>query len=258
MDENRHKKVTFTVVNGSWNTESDWYKNNIGNTDADTATDTIPVNVPLRNGKGTLTPDLVPHVDNQDMTPADDYKAPGTWGNNAPDTNTDAITEDGTYHYTYTFPEANTYTITYRWVTGTEVPEDVSLPAQQEKKEDGNGTNPTFTIKSVTSDDEKWSFSGWYTNEALTGTAISDSYTFPEDNANDTKNLTLYGKWTHDPCTVTFYADYFQPAQGHFNTDDYEAGRRKIYQLADRLRFQANFWNSNEQGFAHLLPQQLV
>lgn len=215
------KEVTFTVVNGSWNTESDWYKNNIGNTDADTATDTITVNVPLRNGKGTLTPDLVPHVDNQNMEPADGYKAPGTWGDNAPDTNTDAITEDGDYEYTYTFPEADTYTITYRWVTGTEVPEGVSLPAQQEKKEDGNGTNPTFTIKSVTSDDEKWSFSGWYTNEELTGTAISDSYTFPEDNANDTKNLTLYGKWTHDPCTVTFYADYFQPAQGHFNTDDY-------------------------------------
>lgn len=215
------KKVTFTVVNGSWNTESDWYKNNIGNTDADTATDTITVNVPLRNGKGTLTPDLVPHVDNQDMTPADNYKAPGTWGDKAPDTNMDAITEDGDYEYTYTFPEADTYTITYRWVTGTEVPEGVSLPAQQTEKESNAGTNPTFMIKSVTSDDEKWSFSGWYTNEALTGTAISDSYTFPEDNANDTKNLTLYGKWTHDPCTVTFYADYFQPAQGHFNTDDY-------------------------------------
>ena len=215
------KKVTFTVVNGSWNTESDWYKNNIGNTDADTATDTITVNVPLRNGKGTLTPDLVPHVDNQDMTPADDYKAPGTWGDKAPDTNTDAITENGTYHYTYTFPEANTYTITYRWVTGTEVPEDVRLPAQQEKKESSDGTNPTFEIATVTSADKKWSFSGWYTNEALTGTAISDSYAFPADNANDTKNLTLYGKWTHDPCTVTFYADYFQPAQGHFNTDDY-------------------------------------
>lgn len=219
------KKVTFTVVNGSWNTESDWYKNNIGNTDADTATDTITVNVPLRNGKGTLTPDLVPHVDNQDMTPADDYKAPGTWGNNAPDTNTDAITEDGTYHYTYTFPEANTYTITYRWVTGTEVPEGVSLPAQQEKKEDGNGTKPNFEIATVTSADTKWSFSGWYTNEELTGTAISDSYTFPEDNANDTKNLTLYGKWKHEDCTVTFYADSnadsFLPAQGHFNTDDY-------------------------------------
>ena len=215
------KKVTFTVVNGSWNTESDWYKNNIGNTDADTATDTITVNVPLRNGKGTLTPDLVPHVDNQDMIPAEGYKAPGTWGDNAPDTNTDAITEDGTYAYTYTFPEANTYTITYRWVTGTEAPEDVSLPAQQEKKESSDSTKPTFTIKSVTSADKKWSFSGWYTDEALTGTAISDSYTFPEDNANDTKNLTLYGKWTHEPCTVTFYADYFQPAQGHFNTDDY-------------------------------------
>ena len=108
------KKVTFTVVNGSWNTESAWYQNNIGNTDADTTTDTITVNVPLRNGKGTLTSDLVPHVDNKDMTPADNYKAPGTWGNNAPDTNKDAITENGTYHYTYTFPEANTYTITYR------------------------------------------------------------------------------------------------------------------------------------------------
>lgn len=211
------KAVTFTVVNGSWNTESDWY-NNITQTND---TETLTIEVSLRNGKGTLTPDLVPHVDNQDMIPAEGYKAPGTWGDNAPDTNTDAITEDGTYAYTYTFPEANTYTITYRWVTGTEVPEDAKLPAQQKKKEDGNGTNPTFTIKSVTSDDEKWSFSGWYTNEELTGTAISDRYTFPEDNANDTKNLTLYGKWTHDPCTVTFYADYFQPAQGHFNTDDY-------------------------------------
>lgn len=210
------KAVTFTVVNGSWNTESDWY-NNITQTND---TETLTIEVPLRNGKGTLTPDLVPHVDNLDMKPAKGYKAPGTWGKNAPDTNADAITEDGTYAYTYTFPEADTYTITYRWV-GTEVPEDVSLPAQQTEQESSAGKNPTFTIKSVTSDDEKWSFSGWYTNEELTGTAISDSYTFPEDNANDTKNLTLYGKWTHDPCTVTFYADYFQPAQGHFNTDDY-------------------------------------
>ena len=211
------KEVTFTVVNGSWNTESDWY-NNITQTND---TETLTIEVPLRNGKGTLTPDLVPHVDNQDMIPAEGYKAPGTWGDNAPDTNTDAITEDGTYAYTYTFPKADTYTITYRWVTGTEAPEDVSLPAQQEKKESSDSTNPTFEIATVTSADKKWSFSGWYTNEALAGTAISDRYTFPEDNANDTKNLTLYGKWTHDPCTVTFYADYFQPAQGHFNTDDY-------------------------------------
>ena len=214
------KKVTFTVVNGSWNTKSDWYQNNIGNTDADTTTETVTVNVPLRNGKGTLTPDLVPQVDNQDMIPAEGYKAPGTWGDKAPDNNADAITEDGTYAYTYTFPEADTYTITYRWV-GTEVPEGVRLPAQQTEQESSAGKNPTFEIATVTSADKKWSFSGWYTNEALAGTAISDRYTFPEDNANDTKNLTLYGKWTHDPCTVTFYADYFQPAQGHFNTDDY-------------------------------------
>lgn len=211
------KEVTFTVVNGGWNAASNWYKNTTQTND----TKTLTIEVPLRNGKGTLTPDLVPHVDNLDMKPAKDYKAPGTWGNNAPDTNADAITEDGTYHYTYTFPEANTYTITYRWVTGTEVPEGVRLPAQQTEKESNAGKNPTFEIATVTFADKKWSFSGWYTNEALTGTAISDSYTFPEGNVNDTKNLTLYGKWTHDPCTVTFYADYFQPAQGHFNTDDY-------------------------------------
>lgn len=214
------KAVTFTVVNGSWNTASNWYNKITPTND----TKTLTIEVPLRNGKGTLTPDLVPHVDNPDdnpdMTPAEGYKAPGTWGNNAPDTNTDAITENGTYAYTYTFPEADTYTITYRWV-GTEVPEDVSLPAQQTEQESSAGKNPTFEIATVPSADKKWSFSGWYTNEALTGTAISDSYIFPEDNANDTKNLTLYGKWTHDPCTVTFYADYFQPAQGHFNTDDY-------------------------------------
>lgn len=210
------KEVTFTVVNGGWNAASNWYKNTTQTND----TKTLTIEVPLRNGKGTLTPDLVPHVDNLDMKPAKGYKAPGTWGNNAPDTNADAITEDGTYAYTYTFPEADTYTITYRWV-GTEVPKDVSLPAQQTEQESSAGKNPTFEIATVTSADKKWSFSGWYTNEALAGTAISDRYTFPEDNANDTKNLTLYGKWTHDPCTVTFYADYFQPAQGHFNTDDY-------------------------------------
>ena len=211
------KAVTFTVVNGSWNTESDWY-NNITQTND---TETLTIEVPLSNGKGTLTPDLVPHVDNQDMIPAEGYKAPGTWGDNAPDTNTDAITEDGTYAYTYTFPEANTYTITYRWVTGTEVPEDAKLPAQQKQKESGAGKNPTFKIATApSSNDEKWHFDGWYTTDTpiQTDTPVSGKYDFTD---NDTKNLTLYGKWTHEPCTVTFYADYFQPAQGHFNTDDY-------------------------------------
>lgn len=221
------KKVTFTVVNGSWNTKSDWYQNNIGNTDADTTTETVTVNVPLRNGKGTLTPDLVPQVDKQDMKPADNYKAPGTWGDKAPDNNADAITEDGTYAYTYTFPEADTYTITYRWVTGTAVPEDAKLPAQQKQKESGDGTKPTFTIESVpSSDDKKWHFDGWYTADTTNQTTkpITGKHNFADfaDFAdNDAKNLTLYGKWTHEPCTVTFYADYFQPAQGHFNTDDY-------------------------------------
>lgn len=217
------KEVTFTVVNGGWNAASNWYKNTTQTND----TDTLTIEVPLRNGKGTLTPDLVPHVDNLDMKPAKGYKAPGTWGNNAPDTNADAITEDGTYAYTYTFPEADTYTITYRWVTGTEVPEDVSLPAQQEEKESSAGTKPTFTIATVpSSNDEKWQFEGWYTADTTNQNTkpIAGEHNFADfaDFAdNDTKNLTLYGKWTHVPCTVTFYADYFQPAQGHFNTDDY-------------------------------------
>lgn len=217
------KAVTFTVVNGSWNTGSKWYSK-ITQTNN---TETVTVNVPLRNGKGTLTPDLVPHVDNLDMRPAEGYKAPGTWGDKAPDNNADAITEGGDYHYTYTFPEADTYTITYRWVTGTEVPEDVSLPAQQKKKEDGNGTKPTFTIATVpSSNDEKWQFEGWYTADTTNQNTkpIAGEHNFADfaDFAdNDTKNLTLYGKWTHDPCTVTFYADYSQPARGHFNTDGY-------------------------------------
>ena len=217
------KAVTFTVVNGSWNTESNWYSN-ITPTDD---TETVTVDVPLRNGKGTLTRDLVPQVDKEDMKPATGYKAPGTWGNNAPNYNADAITEDGTYTYTYTFPEANTYTITYRWVTNTEVPEGVSPPAQQENKEDGNGTKPTFTIATAPSTaDDKWHFEGWYTADTTTQTdkPITGEHNFDEfaDFAdNGGKNLTLYGKWTHDPCTVTFYADYNQPPLGYFNTDDY-------------------------------------
>lgn len=213
------KAVTFTVVNGIWNTESNWYKTNTENADTDTATETVTVNVPLRNGKGTLTSGLVPQVDKEDMTPAKGYKAPGTWGDNAPNNNTDAITENGTYHYTYTFPKADTYTITYRWVPGTEVPEGVSLPAQQEQKESNDGTKPTFTIATVTSKDKKWQFDGWYTanHPNQTDTPVSGEYNFA---GNDTKNLTLYGKWSHDPCTVTFYADSSKSAQRHFNTDD--------------------------------------
>lgn len=220
------KEVTFTVENGIWNTKSDWYKNNPRNADADTAPKTITVDVPLRNGIGTLTPDLVPQVDKEDMKPATGYKAPGTWGNNAPNYNADAITEGGTYHYTYTFPEADTYTITYRWVTGTEVPEGVSPPAQQTEQESSAG-KPNFTIATAPSTaDDKWHFEGWYTADTTTQTdkPITGEHNFAEfaDFAdNGGKNLTLYGKWTHDPCTVTFYADYFQPALGHFNTDGY-------------------------------------
>lgn len=159
------------------------------------------------------------------MQPSDGYQAPGTWGDFAPDTNADAITENGTYRYTYTFPEADTYTITYRWVPGTEVPEDVKLPAQQSDKETSSGTKPTFSIhQPENSSDEKWQFDGWYTTSEpeIAGTYqpfSSPKYSFKDAAEN---NLTLYGKWSHKDCTVTFSADSAgsdRPARGHFSDD---------------------------------------
>ncbi len=213
------KEVTFTVVNGSWNAESTWYGKTAASADDKSS---VTVQVPLRNGKGTLTADLIPYVDRVDMQPSDGYQSPGTWGDLAPDTNADAITEDGTYRYTYTFPEADTYTITYRWAPGTEVPEDVSLPAQQSAKESGSGETPVFSIQQPKkSSDEKWHFDGWYATSEIAETDqpfSSPTYSFEDTHEN---NLTLYGKWSHDSCTVTFYADYGLPALGHFSDDPY-------------------------------------
>lgn len=214
------KAVTFTVENGSWNTDSPWYKQKVASADGENS---VTVQVPLRNGKGTLTRDLIPYVDNGDMLPSDGHKAPGTWGKLAPDTNVDAITENGDYHYTYTFPEADTYTITYRWVPGTEVPKDVSLPEQQSKEDTSSGAKPEFDIQQPKeSSDKKWHFDGWYTTPEITKNdkPISDTtYSFTED--TNEKNLTLYGKWSHDPCKVTFDADNGQPALGYFNNGSY-------------------------------------
>lgn len=229
------KEVTFTVVNGSWNTESPWYGKTAASADGENS---VTVQVPLRNGKGTLTPDLIPYVDRADMKPSGGYKAPGTWGDPAPDTNVDAITENGTYRYTYTFPEANTYTITYRWVPGTEVPEGVSLPAQQSGEETSSGVKPEFDIQQPTqSSDDKWHFDGWYTTSKITENdkPFSDTkYSFKD---TDAKNLTLYGKWSHKDCTVTFYADNDQLALGHFSDGSYSVRYTVPYgsKLADAV-----------------------
>ena len=218
------KEVTFTVENGSWNTHSDWYTKTTASADDKNS---VTVQVPLRNGKGTLTTDLIPYVNltdmqSSDMQTSEGYKAPGTWVGLAPDTNADAITENGTYHYTYTFPKADTYTITYQWMPGTEVPEGVSLPAQQSKKENSSGAMTAFPIQQPKeSSDKKWHFVGWYTTPEITETDrpfSSSTYSFED---TDQKNLTLYGKWSHDSCTVTFYADYYQPPLGYFNNGPY-------------------------------------
>ena len=215
------KEVTFTVVNGSWNAESDWYNKHKQTAASADGESSVTVQVPLRNGKGTLTTDLIPYVDT-DMQPSEGYKTPGTWVGHAPDTNVDAITEDGTYRYTYTFPEKDTYTITYQWMPRTEVPEDVSLPEQQSLKESDSGATPTFSIQQPTkSSDNKWHFDGWYTTPEITeSNQLPSGTTYSFGNTTAT-NLTLYGKWHHDDCTVTFYADYSQPARGYFNNGPY-------------------------------------
>ena len=234
------KKVTFTVVNGSWNKESDWYKKRDTSADGENS---VTVQVPLRNGKGTLTTDLIPYVDNGDMQPSDGHKKPGTWGKLAPDTNVDAITEYRTYDYTYTFPKKDTYTITYRWAPGTEVPEDVSLPEQQSKEDTSSGANPEFSIQQPKeSSDKKWHFDGWYTTSEpeIAGTYQLFSNTKYSFKDPDKKNLTLYGKWHHEDCTVTFYADYGQPALGHFSNGSYSVSYHvpygsKLAELADAV-----------------------
>lgn len=123
---------------------------------------------------------------------------------------------------TYTFPEADTYTITYRWVPGTEVPEDVSLPAQQSAEESGSGAKPTIRIQqTIEFSDKEWKFDGWHTKSENAETYqkfSSDTYSFKDPNE---KNLTLYGKWRHEDCTVTFRADYDRLALGHFSDDPY-------------------------------------
>ena len=172
------------------------------------------------------------------MKHSDGYKAPGTWGDPAPDTNADAITENGTYRYTYTFPEADTYTITYRWVPGTEVPKDVNLPKQQSDTETSGGVKPTFSIQQLQKpSDKKWHFDGWYTTSEIAETDQPFSgLTYSFNNTTD-KNLTLYGKWSHDPCTVTFYADDDQLALGHFNNGSYSVSYHVPYgsKLADAV-----------------------
>ena len=185
------KTVTFKVQNGKWSN--------------DKAEDKT-VTVELRNGLGTLSPKDVP-TEPTDMIPDNGYKAPGAW-DIRPNTDPNGISETGNYVYTYTFPPKNKCTVTYHWVS-TENPDSAVLPAPATVTE---GTSyPVATVASV----KDWKFSGWYTNEDCTGTSVS---TVEYSGAGQT--IDLYGKWTHDACTVTFlaeYADYMMPERGSLN-----------------------------------------
>ena len=181
------KTVTFKVQNGTWS----------DNTAEDK---TVPVE--LRNGLGTLPAKDVP----TDMIPGNGYKAPGSW-DIRPNTNADGISETGNYVYTYTFPPKNKCTVTYHWVS-TENPDSAALPAQTTVTE--NTSYPVETVPDI----KGWTFSGWYDNEACEGKRVDK-----EINIKD-QNIDLYGKWTHNPCTVKFRADYEGiPARGDLNAD---------------------------------------
>ena len=181
------KIVTFKVQNGKW---------------SDDKAEDKTVTVELRNGLGTLSPKDVP----TGMTPDTDHKAPGAWDSH-PNTNTDGISETGNYVYTYTFPQKDECTVTYHWVS-TENPDSAALPPQATVTE---GT--TYTVETVP-DIKGWTFSGWYDNEACEGKRVDK-----EINIKD-QNIDLYGKWTHNPCTVKFRADYEGiPARGDLDAD---------------------------------------
>ena len=181
------KTVTFKVQNGKWSN---------GTAEDNTVT------VELRNGLGTLSAKDVP----TGMTPDTDHKAPGAWDSH-PNTNTDGISETGNYVYTYTFPQKDECTVTYHWVS-TENPDSAALPPQATVTE--NTSYPVETVPDI----KGWTFSGWYDNEACEGKRVDK-----EINIKD-QNIDLYGKWTHNPCTVTFRADYEGiPARGDLNAD---------------------------------------
>ena len=181
------KIVTFKVQNGKW---------------SDDKAEDKTVTVELRNGLGTLSADDVP----TGMTPDTDHKAPGAWDSH-PNTNTDGISETENYVYTYTFPQLNSSTVTYHWLS-TENPASAVLPKQATVTE--NTSYPVETVPDI----KGWTFSGWYDNEACEGKRVDK-----EINIKD-QNIDLYGKWTHNPCTVTFRADYEGiPARGDLNAD---------------------------------------
>lgn len=180
------KTVTFKVQNGKWSN---------GTAEDNTVT------VELRNGLGTLSPKDVP----TGMTPDNDHKAPGAWDSH-PNTNTDGISETENYVYTYTFPQLNSSTVTYHWLS-TENPASAVLPKQATVTE--NTSYPVETVSKI----EGWTFSGWYDNEACEGKRVDK-----EINIKD-QNIDLYGKWTHNPCTVTFRADYEGAERGYLDAN---------------------------------------
>ena len=236
------KTVTFKVQNGTWS-------------DGTSADKTVTVE--LRNGLGTLSEGDVP-TEPTDMTPDTGYKAPGAW-DSRPNTNTDGISETGNYVYTYTFPQKDKCTVTYHWLS-TENPDSADLPPQATVTE---GT--TYTVATVAPVDG-WTFSGWYDKANWTDT---DETVKPGTYSSTVPNIDLYGKWTHDDCTVTFYADDKEAKHGSLNADGQTVSEYKVPipygstlrkerislptpVSADKTRYFFKDWDLDEDGSENL------
>ena len=152
------------------------------------------------------------------MTPDNEHKAPGAW-DSRPNTNTDGISETGNYVYTYTFPQKDKCTVTYHWLS-MENPDSAALPPQATVTE--NTSYPVETVPDI----KGWTFSGWYNKANWTDTDETVSTVTCRDKD---QNIDLYGKWTHDDCTVTFLADYEDmPKRGSLNADGQTVSEYKV------------------------------
>lgn len=188
--------VTFKVQNGTW---------------SDGSTVDKTVDVTLRNGLGTLSADAVP----TGMKPDNKHKAPGAW-DIRPNTTADGISETGNCVYTYSFPPLNKITVTYHWLS-TENPASAVLPKQATVTE--NTSYPVETVSNI----GDWTFSGWYDNENCEGNRVPDVIDIKD------QNIDLYGRWTHNACTVTFLADYEDmPKRGSLNADGQTVSEYKV------------------------------
>ena len=98
------------------------------------------------------------------------------------------------YGYWTEVKEPEEYTVTYAYVSDSVNPTTPILPAKQTFEKNALVEIDTTNSGSVEENGYVYSFSGWFTDEALTNKAVA---------FNITQDTTLYGKWTKTQATGT-------------------------------------------------------